>query len=332
MKKAHKESRRSPPTLPPQNPKGITCHECGNLCKIKEGDYGFCRLRQVKNAMIHSRIDTSQEAVGIFYSDPLPTNCVADWVCPGGTGAGYPKYAYSAGPEYGYNNLAIFFGACSFDCLYCQNSSYRKMAFKGEPIFTIKKITESLDDKTACICFFGGDPSPQMSFALLTAQRALEEKRGEILRICWETNGNVHPRYLDNMAKTSLYSGGMIKFDLKAWDEKLHKILTGVSNRQTLKNFKYICKSYFDKRYKPPLLVASTLLVPGYIEKEEVRSIANFLVKLNPNIPYTLLAFYPQHMMRDLPLLTWEEAEECLEAAQESGLKRVRLGNTHLLR
>lgn len=57
----------------------------------------------------------------------------------------------------------------------------------------------------------------------------------------------------------------------------------------------------------------------------------NPLVKLNPNIPYTL-AFYPQHMMRDLPLLTWEEAEECLEAAQESGLKRVRLENTHLLR
>lgn len=58
----------------------------------------------------------------------------------------------------------------------------------------------------------------------------------------------------------------------------------------------------------------------------------NFLAELNPNIPYSLLAFQPQHMMRDLPLLTWEEAKECLEAAQEEGLERVRLGNTHLLK
>jgi len=80
--------------------------------------------------VIHSRIDTSQEAVDIFYSDPLPTNYAADWACPRSKGASYPKYAYSAGPEYGYNNIAIFFGACSFDCLYCQNGSYKEMALK----------------------------------------------------------------------------------------------------------------------------------------------------------------------------------------------------------
>jgi len=331
IRKAHTESRRIPPVLSPQDPRGVTCYECGNLCRIKEGEYGFCRLRQVQNKRIHSKV-TGREAVGIFYFDPLPTNCVADWVCPGSVGAGYPQYAYSPGPEYGYKNLAIFFGACSFDCLYCQNRSCHEMAIRGKPLFTIDEITESLDDKSACICFFGGDPSPQMSFALSAAKEALKEKKGEILRICWETNGNIHPKYLDDMVKTSLSSGGIIKFDLKAWDEKLHRILTGASNRQTFKNFKYIYREYFDKRTIPPLLVASTLLIPGYIGEAEVKNIANFLVKLNPQIPYTLLAFSPQHMMTDLPLLTWEEANECLEAAKRMGLERVRLGNTHLLR
>lgn len=206
------------------------------------------------------------------------------------------------------------------------------MAFRLKPLFTIEEITRSLDDKSACICFFGGDPSPQMSFALSVAKKALKEKKGEILRICWETNGNIHPKYLDEMAMTSLSSSGIIKFDLKAWDEKLHRILTSVSNKQTFKNFKYIYKGYFEKRIEPPLLVASTLLIPGYVGKNEVEKIANFLVKLNPQIPYTLLAFSPQHMMKDLPLLTWEEANECLEVARGIGLKRVRLGNTHLLR
>jgi len=62
-----------------------------------------------------------QEGKLSWYHDPLPTNCVADWVCSGGTGAGYPKYAHCPGPELGYSNLAVFFHACTFNCLYCQN-------------------------------------------------------------------------------------------------------------------------------------------------------------------------------------------------------------------
>ncbi|MEE8618654.1 MAG: hypothetical protein V3S84_00830 [Dehalococcoidales bacterium] len=46
---------------------------------------------------------------------------MADWVCPAGTGAGYPDFAYRAGVEYGYKNLAVFYHACSFDCLFYQN-------------------------------------------------------------------------------------------------------------------------------------------------------------------------------------------------------------------
>jgi len=59
-----------------------------------------------------------------WYHDPLPTNCVGDWVCAGGTGAGFPEYAHSPGPEHGYSNLAVFFHACSFNCLYCQNWTF----------------------------------------------------------------------------------------------------------------------------------------------------------------------------------------------------------------
>ncbi|BAW31922.1 MAG TPA: hypothetical protein PLO64_00585 [Methanothermobacter sp.] len=102
--------------------------------------------------MIHPSIDRNQEAVGIFYFDPLPTNCVANWVCPRGTGAGYPKYAYSTRPEYGYKNLATFLGACSFDCLFCQNSSYKEMAIRGKPIFT----AENLDDMIKVSLSSGG--------------------------------------------------------------------------------------------------------------------------------------------------------------------------------
>ena len=73
------------------------------------------------------------------------------------------------------------------------------------------------------------------------------------------TNGSVSREALEEMADLSLESGGCIKFDLKAWDEPLHKALCGVSNRVTLKNFEYLSR-WITRRPDPPFLVASTLL------------------------------------------------------------------------
>ena len=135
---------------------------------------------------------------------------------------------------------------------------------------------------------------------------------------------------LADLADSALHSGGCIKFDLKAWDETLHIALTGITNRQTLKNFKWLAER-IPERKEPPLLIASTLMVPGYIDVTEVEGIASFIKELNPNIPYSLLAFHPQHEMRDLMPTSRKQAEECLHAAHKAGLKQVKIGNKHLL-
>lgn len=121
-----------------------------------------------------------------------------------------------------------------------------------------------------------------------------------------------------------------MKFDLKAYDEALHITLTGRSNHQTLKNFKQ-AGSRFNERPDPPLVIASTLLVPGYVTEDEVKRIAAFIADVNPDIPYALLAFAPQFMMTDLPPTSTDHAEAALRAAQEEGLRNVRVGNQHLL-
>ena len=73
-------------------------------------------------------------------------------------------------------------------------------------------------------------------------------------------------------------------------------------------------------------------MVPGYIDAQEVGHIAEFIESLNPEIPYSLLAFHPDYKMTDLPSTSLRQAQECLEAARKAGLKRVRVGNVHLLR
>jgi pyruvate formate lyase activating enzyme len=132
------------------------------------------------------------------------------------------------------------------------------------------------------------------------------------------------------MAGLSLKSGGCIKFDLKAYNENLNIALCGITNKRTLENFKFLVE-FIKERPKPPFLIASTLLVPGYIDKEEVSLIAKFIANLNPDIPYSLLAFYPCFYLNDLPTTSRRHAFECKEVAESFGLKNVRIGNLHLL-
>jgi len=171
-----------------------------------------------------------------------------------------------------------------------------------------------------------------MPHALKTSEIALKRAADEnrILRICWETNGNVQKTFADKAANLSFQSGGIVKFDLKAWDDNLHQALCGVTNKPVLENFRMIGERYFRERPELPVLTASTLLVPGYIDAVEVDNIARFIAEIDPEIPYTLLAFYPQYVMADLPTTSRKQAIECRKAA-EKHLSNVKIGNIHLL-
>ena len=81
---------------------------------------------------------------------------------------------------------------------------------------------------------------------------------------------------------------------------------------------------------KKDFLTATTLLIPGYIDKREVEKITKFISKLNPDIPYSLLAFHPDFKMIDMPVTNKKQAEECYQTAKKY-LNRVHIGNKHLL-
>jgi pyruvate formate lyase activating enzyme len=172
-----------------------------------------------------------------------------------------------------------------------------------------------------------------MPHAVRTSEIALEKAKtdGRIIRICWETNGYMKPQLLERAVELSLESGGNIKFDLKCWDDNLAKAICGVSNKPSLENFKIVGDKFYRRRPGLPVLTASTLLVPGYVDVDEVRNLSSYVSRIDVSIPYTLLAFAPMCEMRDLPTTRKEHAYECLEAAKEEGLQNVRIGNLQLL-
>ncbi len=313
--------------FPPRDSSGTPCPICINACQIPEGDWGYCGLRTRREGRMEG-VSAERGNVSWYY-DGLPTNCVADWVCPGGTGAGYPRFAYASSPEYGFKNLAVFYHGCSFNCLFCQNWTHRERVWDKKRV-SPDELAQAVDDQTSCVCYFGGDPTPQLPHSIEVSKKALEKAKGRILRICWETNGSMNPDLLEKMIELAMISGGCIKFDIKAWDPFLHQALCGVSNDRTKKNFERVSQ-WFGKRPEVPLLVASTLLIPGYIDEREIENISNWIASLNPDIPYALLAFYPQFFFKDLPTTSRAFAFRCKEIAEDAGLRRVRIGNMHLL-
>ena len=311
---AHRRVRREfdLPEEPPRNPAGRRCGLCIHDCRMGEGEVGYCGLRENRGGRVFHHAGTPRRGVLHWYYDPLPTNCVADWVCP-------------VRHERGKVNLAVFYGACTYNCLGCQNWHFRRLSPEADGL-SAEGLAAAADARTLCVCYFGGDPTPQMPHALATSH--LLAARG--VRVCWETNGTMNPKLLDRAVELALTSGGIVKFDLKAWSEPLHVALTGVSNRRTLENFARAARR-FGERPDPPLVIAATLLVPGYVDAEEVGALARYLASLSPDIPYALLGFGPAFFLGDLPPTSRDHAEECLEAAQAAGLTNVRVGNRHLL-
>ena len=332
VERAHKKAREmfGLPPFPPRERNGIECKVCGNECKIGEGGIGYCGLVKNVDGKLVRFAGTKDVGLLEWYYDPHPTNCVAINFCPAGTGCGYPKFAYSNKAEYGYYNLAVFYGACNFNCLFCQNWHFKILTKNKKPLVSSDELVRaSLRKDVSCVCFFGGTPEPQMLHMLNTAKKIREANKNRILRICAETNGNANKSLLKKFAEISFESGGCIKFDLKTFDERLNIALTGISNKKTFENFEFLANN-FGKR-EIPFLYASTLLVPHYITLEEIEKIAEFIASIDENIPYILLAFYPSYHFTDVGFTKKEFALKCLEICKKKGLKNVEIGNKHLL-
>lgn len=306
------------PVFPRKGMGKITCGDCGNHCALSEGEMGFCNTRMVTDSRVVDRYP--DKAVVSWYFDPLPTNCVADWVCPVtndreiGTGKQRLK------------NLAVFYGSCNSDCLFCQNASYRTMMANGEPLMTAQELADVADDFTVCVCYFGGDPACNSEHSLKTS-KLLNEVRP--VKVCYETNGNISKKWLDKISEIIETTGGTFKFDLKAVTPQIYKVLTGVSNSVVLRNFEGLAKSKREREGE--FLVASVLLVPGYIDIPEVKRICEFISMSDPTIPTALLGFSPHFAMSDLPRTSMAHARAALDAANETGLENVRIGNISLL-
>jgi len=327
------------PEKPPHAESGsvkLKCNFCINECVLSGDDISYCGLRNIqKNENDELPLPTKSKGYLHGYLDANPTNCCNAWFCPAGTSKGYPNYSDYKGPEFGTYSYAAFLYGCTFSCLFCQNSSHKQFQKRHlcDSEFLANQIVK--DEKITCLCYFGGTPESQLPFSINLAEQILakiERKDNERkFRLCWEWNGSGRQDLVEKCMKLAIKTGGNIKFDLKSFNERLNLAMCGVTNSRTLDNFKYLAENYFCTREKEmPEMSACTLMVPGYVNHEEVELIAKYISEINSKIPYSLLVFHGDYQMRELPITPRKQAEKCLKVAQKY-LENVHLGNRFLL-
>ncbi len=131
------EQVRKQVDLPNKPPKAkgtdikLNCNLCINECTLNNKDVSYCGLRNIhKNNSGELPFPSKSKGYIHGYIDSNPTNCCNSWFCCAGTSAGFPQYSDHDGPEFGTYSYAAFLYGCTFNCLFCQNSSHKYFSKK----------------------------------------------------------------------------------------------------------------------------------------------------------------------------------------------------------
>ena len=134
-----------------------------------------------------------------------------------------------------------------------------------------------------------------------------------------ETNGyGLTPQNLDLLKEAGVDSFWL---DIKAYDGTDHKWLTGCFNRNILKLPEEIVKRGF-------VLEVLSLYIPNLVETVQLKKIAQLLFDIDPEIPFTILAFFPEYQMKRYKSPKISEMIDAYLGVKAVGLRNVRLGNT----
>ncbi len=166
------------------------------------------------------------------------------------------------------------------------------------------------------VAFTGGDLVCIPEFYAQASERIKDRCRRMWVLI--ETNGFGLTR--ENLEV--LASGGVDSFwlDIKAYDKGTYKRLCGADNGTVLKAPELIVDMGF-------VLEVLTLYIPGWVEMDQIEKIARLIADIDPNIPFTILAFFPAHRLNEARSPTLPEMVAAYRSVKEAGLRKVKLGN-----
>jgi pyruvate-formate lyase-activating enzyme len=165
------------------------------------------------------------------------------------------------------------------------------------------------------VAFTGGDITCCPEFYGECARLIKKQTK---LWVLIETNGyGLTPQNLDCLTENGVDTFWL---DIKTFDAEKHKWLTGCANDHILKLPQEIIRRGF-------VLEVLSLYIPGLVEVDDLVNIAHILAAADADIPFTILAFFPEYRMKDFAPPSAAEMVDAYERLKTVGLTHVRLGN-----
>ena len=165
----------------------------------------------------------------------------------------------------------LHFWGCNIGCRGCLCK--RGLASPPTEFLEFEEVIDTIDQLGARWVLFEGQEAsidPQMPFLAEALHRRL---------------GTTNVLLTNAFQMPDLKHIDKISVGLKAFDEELHMDYTGKSNKTVLENFERIYRSGVP-------MMAETVLIPGYIDKEEIEKIARFIAGIDKNIRYQIDAYF----------------------------------------
>jgi pyruvate formate lyase activating enzyme len=276
----------------------IQCDLCPRDCQLKDGQRGFCFVRQrTGDAMT---LTTWGRSSG-FCVDPIEKKPLAHFLP-------------------GTSVLSFGTAGCNLGCRFCQNwdiskaSEWDRLTEEAGPE-AIAAQAEALG--CASVAFTYNDPVIFAEYAMDVADAC--HARG--LQAAAVTAG-----YVRAEPRRAFYAKmDAANVDLKAFTEGFYHRLCFAHLGPVLETLEYLVK---ETRVWTEI---TTLLIPGQNDSEaEVAALAEWIAgHLGPDVPLHFSAFHPDFKLRDLPPTPAATLRRARAQARAAGLRYVYTGNVH---
>lgn len=220
-------------------------------------------------------------------------------------------------------SYTIFLAGCNFRCLHCQNWDIAHYPDSGgaiegwiEPEGLAREAVAALRSAAGRLMgadrlfFSGGCATCSLPYVEEIVRRAREIDPST--RVNFDTNGFLTPESLRRVLSFTT----SITFDLRAWDDEVHREMTGAPAAPVLRNAR-VMAAHPDKLWEFRIL-----LVPG-INEDQVEPLSRFLADLDPDLPVCFLAFRPNFVLEEHPGATLGQLTHAVAVAREAGLHNV---------
>ncbi len=273
---------------------GIQCELCPHYCTLKEGKTGICRTR--KN--IDNKLFTS--AFGNLCAssiDPIEKK---------------PLFHFLPSSK----TFSIAINGCTFRCLNCQNWNISQSQPEDslEIVTPLQIVNSAIKNNCNSISYTYSEPVVFYEYMLETAKIA----KSYGLKNIMVSNGYINREPLQELINYI----DAANIDLKCFDEKTYKKLTGGSLQPILETIKTLHKSKV-------WLEITYLIIPAHTDNlNSIKELCKWLFdnKLS-EVPLHFSRFFPTYKLDTLPPTPTETLKQAMLIAKSEGIKYVYIGN-----